>query len=123
MNRTHIFGHGLDNKRYLIERSQSLATSDLRLCRDNRQSKKSWRKEPRKVMSLRAAQRMRPKRNGVIFCACVAPGSDSRATDRSMYSGENRRLDCFVISSLQVGTQFTAWSGIREQRHFLPVRK
>ena len=47
---------------------------------------------------------------------CVAPGSDSRATDCSLYSGENRRLVCFVISSLQVGIQFTAWSGIREQR-------
>ena len=53
-------------------------------------------------MSLRVTQRMRPKRNGVLFCACVAPGSDSRATVRSMYSGENRRLVCFVISSLQV---------------------
>ena len=31
-----------------------------------------------------------------------------------------RRLVCFVISSLQVGIQFTAWSGIREQRH-LPM--
>ena len=49
---------------------------------------------------------------------CVAPGSDSRATDWSLYSGENRRLVCFVISSLQVGIQFTAWSGIREQRHY-----
>ena len=123
MNRPHIFDHGLDDKRYLIERSQSLTTGDILPCRDNRQSKKGWRKEPRKVMSLRVTQRMRPKRNGVIFCACVAPGSDSRATVRSMYSGENRRLVCFVISSLQVGTQFTAWSGIREQRHFLPVRK
>ena len=34
---------------------------------------------------------------------CVAPGCDSRATDRSLYSGENRCLVCFVISSLQVG--------------------
>ena len=74
-------------------------------------------------MSLRVTRRMRSKRNGVIFCARVAPDFDSRATDRSMCSGENRRLVCFVISSLQVGTQFTAWSGIREQRHFLPVRK
>ena len=46
---------------------------------------------------------------------CVAPGCDSRATDCSLYSGENRRLVCFVISSLQVGIQFNAWSGIREQ--------
>ena len=30
---------------------------------------------------------------------CVAPGSDSRATDCSLYSGENHRLVCFVISS------------------------
>ena len=50
---------------------------------------------------------------------CVAPGSDSRATDCSLYSGENRGLVCFVISSLQVGIQFTAWSGIREQRHLV----
>ena len=48
---------------------------------------------------------------------CVATGSDSRATDCSLYSGENHRLVCFVISSLQGGIQFTAWSGIREQRH------
>ena len=37
----------------------------------------------------------------------------------SLYSGENRRLVCFVISSLQVGIQFTAWSGIWEQRHHI----
>ena len=57
---------------YLIERSQSLATGGIRPYRDNRQSKKGWRKEPRKVMSLRAAQRMRPKRNEIIFCTGVA---------------------------------------------------
>jgi hypothetical protein len=47
---------------------------------------------------------------------CVAPASDSRATACSLYSGENRRLVCFVISSLQIGIYFTAWSAIREQR-------
>ena len=58
-------------------------------------------------------QRLTRKAEATLLC--VAPGCDSRATDRSLYSGENRRLVCFVISSLQVGIQFTAWSGIREQ--------
>ena len=71
-NRIHISGHGLDVERDLIERPQSLATGDIRPCRDNRQSKKGWRKEPRKAMSLRAAQRKRSKRNEIIFCAGVA---------------------------------------------------
>ena len=33
-----------------------------------------------------------------------------------MYSGENRRLVCLVITSLQIGRYFTGRSGIREQR-------
>ena len=101
------FSHGLDDERYLIERSQSLATGDILPCCDNTQSKKGWRKVPRKVMSLRVPQRMRPKRNGILFCTCVEPGSDSRATDCSLYSGENRHLVWLVNTSLQVGTQFT----------------
>jgi hypothetical protein len=34
-----------------------------------------------------------------------------------LYSGENRRLVCLVITSLQIGQYFTDRSGIREQRH------
>ena len=41
--------------------------------------------------------------SSAVTLLCVAPGSDSRATDCSLYSGKNRRLICFVISSLQVG--------------------
>jgi hypothetical protein len=33
-----------------------------------------------------------------------------------LYSGENRRLVCLVITSLQIGRYFTDRSGIREQR-------
>jgi hypothetical protein len=35
-----------------------------------------------------------------------------------LYSGENRRRVCLVITSLQIGRYFTNRSGIREQRHF-----
>src|SRR5512144_2691195 len=35
--------------------------------------------------------------------ACVAPGAKRRATACSLYSGENRRLICLVITSLQIG--------------------
>src|SRR4249920_1795216 len=48
--------------------------------------------------------------------ACVAPGAKRRATACSLYSGENRRLICLVITSLQIGRYFTDRSGIREQR-------
>ena len=57
------------------------------------------------------------------FPPTIGHDPDSRATDCSLYSGENRRLVCFVISSLQVGIQFTAWSGIREQRHYTGVKR
>jgi hypothetical protein len=53
---------------------------------------------------------------------CVAPDSDSRATACSLYAGVNRRLVCFVISSLQVGIYLTAWFGIREQRRMRCAR-
>jgi len=33
-----------------------------------------------------------------------------------LYSGENRRRVCLVITSLQIGQYFTDRSGIREQR-------
>jgi hypothetical protein len=33
-----------------------------------------------------------------------------------LYSGENRRRVCLVITSLQIGRYFTDRSGIREQR-------
>src|SRR5512132_2882757 len=48
--------------------------------------------------------------------ACVAPGAKRRATACSLYSGENRRLICLVIRSLQIDRYFTDRSEIREQR-------
>src|SRR5512144_959180 len=51
--------------------------------------------------------------------ACVAPGARRRATACSLYSGENRRLVCLVITSLQIGRYFTDRSGIRGQGHRL----
>src|SRR5512143_1277510 len=45
----------------------------------------------------------------------VAPGVESRATASVLYSAVNRRLVLLAIVFLQVGHQFTAWSGIRGQ--------
>src|SRR5512143_2695268 len=47
----------------------------------------------------------------------VAPGVESRATASVLYSAVNRRLGLLAIIFLQVGHQFTAWSGIRGQGH------
>src|SRR5512143_3549282 len=45
----------------------------------------------------------------------IAPGVESRATASVLYSAVNRRLGLLAIIFLQVGHQFTAWSGIRGQ--------
>ena len=57
---THFFGRGLDDARYVVERYKSDYQGQIRPWRPARGSK-AGRKEARKVMSLRAVQRLRPR--------------------------------------------------------------
>ena len=67
---THVFGCGLDDERYIVERYQSDFEGQIRPWRPGKGSK-SARKEARKVMSLRAVQRLRPERNEIIVATGV----------------------------------------------------
>ena len=67
---THIFGSGLADNRFVVERFQSLADGEIRPYASDGRSK-GGRKQPRKVMSLRAVQRLRPERNEIIIATGV----------------------------------------------------
>ena len=67
---THVFGRGLDDERYLVERFHSAADGDIRPYGATERAKRG-RKQPRKVMSLRAVQRLRPGRDEIIVCTGV----------------------------------------------------
>ncbi len=67
---THVFGRGLDDERYLVERFHSAADGDIRPYGATERAKHG-RKQPRKVMSLRSVQRLRPGRDEIIVCTGV----------------------------------------------------
>ena len=69
---THMFGRGLDDDRYVIERFQSKADGEIRPRRRNVTSKKSRGKTSREVVSLSTVQRMRPERDEIIVCTGIA---------------------------------------------------
>ena len=69
---THMFGRGLDDDRYVIERFRSKADGEIRPRRRNGASKKSRGKTSREIVSLSTVQRMRPKRDEIIVCTGIA---------------------------------------------------
>ncbi len=68
---THMFGRGLDDDRYVIERFQSMVDGEIRRRRGNGASKKGRGKGSREIVSLRTVQRMRPERDEIIICTGV----------------------------------------------------
>ena len=64
---THFFGRGLEDRRYVVERFLSKADGEIKpYARTG-----GGRKEARKVMSLRAVQRLRPERDEIIIATGV----------------------------------------------------
>ena len=68
---THLFGPGLDDDRYVIERFQSKADGEIRPRRRNGASKKGRGKASREIATLSTVQRMRPERDEIIICTGV----------------------------------------------------
>ena len=68
---THLFGPGLNDDRYVIERFQSKADGEIRPRRRNGSSKKGRGKASREIVSLSTVQRMRPERDEIIICTGV----------------------------------------------------
>ena len=69
---THMFGRGLDDDRYVIERFRSKADGEIHPRRRNGASKKSRGKTSREIVSLSTVQRMRPERDEIIVCTGIA---------------------------------------------------
>ncbi len=59
---THMFGRGVDDDRYVIERFRSKADGEIHPRRRNGASKKCRGKTSREIVSLSTVQRMRPER-------------------------------------------------------------
>ena len=68
---THLFGPGLDDDRYVIERFQSKADGEIRPRGRNGSSKRGWGKASREIVSLSTVQRKRPERDEIIICTGV----------------------------------------------------
>ena len=66
----HFFGRELDAKRYVVERFHTTVDGEIKPYSPNGRSGSS-RKQPRKVMSLQAVQRLRPERNEIIIASGV----------------------------------------------------
>ena len=65
---THLFGPGLNDDRYVIERFQSKADGEILPRHGKGSSKKGRGKPSREIVSLSTVQRMRPERDEIIIC-------------------------------------------------------
>ena len=87
---THLFGPGLDDDRYHVERFQSMADGEIRRRHGKGASKKGRGKASREIVSLSTVQRMRPERDEIIICTGV-----NRTTLGVQYWGD-RAVGLFV---------------------------
>ena len=58
---THLFGRGLEDDRYVVERFQSMADGEIRRRPGDAPAKGE-------IVSLKAVRAMRPARNEIIVC-------------------------------------------------------
>ena len=71
----HIFGRGLDDERYVVERFRSMADGEIRLvpvaAPPKRGRKRGTRRTRHTVTSLSNVKQMRPARDEIIVCTAV----------------------------------------------------
>ena len=67
----HMFGLGLEDERYVVERFKSMTNGDIRPLSVDGQAKKGRRKARRTTVSLKAVKAMRPGRDEIIICTGV----------------------------------------------------
>ena len=68
---THLFGPGLNDDRYHVERFQSKADGEIHPRPRDGAWKKSRGKACREIVSLSTVQKMRPERDEIIICTGV----------------------------------------------------
>ena len=67
----HLFGQGLDDERYVVEKYRSLASGEIRPVQAAQPKRKGRRKPRRTVASVSAVKRMRPERDEIIVCTAL----------------------------------------------------
>ena len=67
----HMFGRGLEDDRYVVERFKSMTNGDIRPLSADGPAKKSRRKARRTTVTLKAVREMRPGRDEIIICTGV----------------------------------------------------
>ena len=67
----HLFGRGLEDDRYVVERFKSMTNGDIRPVSPDGPAKKGRRKARRTTVSRRTAKEMRPQRDEIIICTGV----------------------------------------------------
>ncbi len=68
---THLFGQGLDDDRYVVERFQSMADGDIQPLRNGGPRTRERRKSPGTTVSRQAVQKMRPARDEIIIATGI----------------------------------------------------
>ena len=66
---THLFGGGLDEERYRVQRYKSCADGEIKPRNARKSSGKG--RTARETVSLRTVKRMRPERDEIIVCTGV----------------------------------------------------
>ena len=67
----HLFGRGLEDNRYVVEKYRSLTNGEIRPVEAG-QSKTKGRQGPRrKIVSRKAVRELRPERDEIIVCTGV----------------------------------------------------
>ena len=68
---THVFGRGLEDDRYVIEKFRSTPDGEIRPC-GAEEAPASRRRKPRPtIVSRKAVREMRPARDEIIICTAV----------------------------------------------------
>ena len=67
----HIFGRGLDDERYVVEKYRTLADGQIRPVEAERPRRQGRRKPRRTIASLSAVEKMRPERDEIIVCTAL----------------------------------------------------
>ena len=65
---THVFGRGLADERYVVERFQAVADGDIRRVPGDAAPAKGRREAKRTIASLKAVREMRPAPTEIIVC-------------------------------------------------------
>ncbi|MDE2814899.1 MAG: hypothetical protein OXM01_17870 [Gemmatimonadota bacterium] len=67
----HMFGRGLDDDRYVIERYRSKPDGEICSVEAQQPKKKAGRKPRRIIASVNTVKKMRPERDEIIVCTGV----------------------------------------------------